>query len=37
MALFSQWPCTYIDATLDWELGSWTKLYDSLAHISGWP
>ncbi|MFF1847710.1 hypothetical protein ACFVW9_39345 [Streptomyces sp. NPDC058217] len=38
MALFSQRPCTYIDVTLDWDLGSWTKLHDSLAqYMSGWP
>lgn len=38
MALFARRPCTYIDATLGWNLGSWTELHDFFAeYMPGWP
>lgn len=38
MALFAQRPCTYIDATLGWDLGSWAEIHAFFAqYMPGWP
>ncbi|MFI8004713.1 hypothetical protein [Streptomyces sp. NPDC086010] len=38
MALFARRPCTYIDATLGWDLGSWSELHVFFAqYMPGWP